>query len=120
MGRRFMFRTLIGWMDRDWASRRYNPVFAFGQRFVWGLPVFASIAAIGILDALGFPSDSPVTLLVLALGVAGMFAVMLLSLYRWAAGYSRSDIQKQAAAEHRARVVARQALLRRWFKRNGS
>jgi hypothetical protein len=115
-----MFRALIGWMDRDWASRKYNPVLAFGQRFVWALPVFASIAVIGILDALNFPSDSPVTLLILALGVAGMCAVMLLSLYRWAAGYSRSDFQERAAAEHRARVAARQALLRRWFKRNDS
>jgi hypothetical protein len=30
-----MFRALIDWMDRDWASRKYNPVLAFGQRFVW-------------------------------------------------------------------------------------
>ena len=115
-----MFRALIGWMDRDWATRRYNPVFAFGQRFVWGLPVFASLAMMGILDALGVPSDSPATLVIFALGAAGMIAIMLLSLYRCSVGYSRSDYQEKAAAEHRARVAARQAPLRRWLKRNGS
>ena len=115
-----MLSALIGWMDRDWASRKYNPVFAFAQRFVWGVPLFVSIAVIGSLDALGFPRDSSATLTAFALGATGMFAIMLVSLYRWASGYSRSDFQEGAAAEHRARLVARRALLRRWFKRNGS
>lgn len=115
-----MFRALIGWMDRDWASRRYNPVFAFGQRFVWGVPWLVSIAAIGVLDALGFPRDSSVPLTVFALGAIGTFVIMLVSLYRWAIGYGRSDFQEQAAMGHQARVVARRALLRRWFKRNDS
>jgi hypothetical protein len=115
-----MFRALIGWMDRDWASRKYNPVFAFGQRLLWGVPLFLSIAVMGILDALGFPRDSPAVLAVFAVGAIGMFTVMLISLYRWAIGYSRSDFQERAAAEHRARVAARQAFFRRWFKWNGS
>ncbi|WP_141396478.1 MULTISPECIES: hypothetical protein [Sphingomonas] len=115
-----MFRALIKWMDRDWASRRYNSVFAFAQRLVWGVPVFLSLAAIGALESLGFSHDGPVVLSVLALGVAGMFTIMLVSLYRWAAGYSRSDFQERAAAEHRERVSARQAFFRRWSKPNGS
>lgn len=115
-----MFRALIGWMDRDWSSRKYNPVFAFGQRLIWGVPMFISLAIISLLDALGFPRDSPATLTVLALGMIGVFTVMLVSLYRWAIGYSRSDFQSRAAAEHRARVAGRQALLRRLFKRDGS
>lgn len=115
-----MFRALINWMDRDWANRRYNPVFAFAQRLVWGAPVFLSLAVISALEALGFAHDGPAVLAVLALGGAGMFAIMLVSLYRWAIGYSRSDFQKQAAAEHRARVAGRQAFFRRWFRPNGS
>lgn len=114
-----MFRALIGCIDRDWARRNYNPVFAFAQRFSWSVPVFVSIAIVSILDALGYSRDSLATLLVLVLGVAGMFAIMLLSLYRWADGYSRSDFQERAATEHRARVAARRALLLSWFKRNG-
>lgn len=115
-----MFRALIGWMNRDWASRKYNPVLAFGQRLVWGLPVFASIAVIGVLDALGFTRDGSTTLLVIVFGAAGMCAIVLVSLYRWTIGYGRSDFQERAAAEHRGRVAARQALLRRWFNRSGS
>ena len=115
-----MFRALIDWMDRDWASREYNPVFAFGQRFVWGVPIFVSTAIIAGLDALGIPPESSVSLVVLVLGGAGMFAIMLVSLYRWATGYSRSDFQERAAEEHRARVAARSALLPRWFGRKGS
>lgn len=115
-----MFRALIGWMDRDWASRKYNPVCAFGQRFLWSVPVFVSLAVTGVLDALGFPRDGLANSAVLVLGGVGMFAIVLLSLYRWAVGYGRSEFQERVAAEHRARVAARQALLRRWFKRNGS
>lgn len=115
-----MFRALINWMDRDWASRRYNPVFAFGQRLVWGVPVFLSLAVIGALEALGFSRDGPAVLGTLVLGAVGMFAIMLLSLYRWAAGYSRSEFQERAAAEHRVRVAGRQAFFRRLFKHNGS
>jgi len=115
-----MFRALINWMDRDWASRRYNPVFAFGQRLVWGVPVFLSIAVTGALEAMGFSRDGPAVLGTIVLGVIGMFAVMLVSLYRWAVGYSRSEFQERTAAEHRVRIAARQAFLRRIFKRNGS
>lgn len=115
-----MFRALIDWMDRDWASRKYNPVFAFGQRLVWGVPVFLSLAVIGALEALGFSRDGPAVLGTLVLGVVGMFAIMLVSLYRWGAGYSRSEFQERAAAEHRARVAGRQAFFRRCFKPNGS
>jgi hypothetical protein len=115
-----MFRALIGWMDRDWASRKYNPVFAFGQRLIWGVPLLLSIAVISVLDALDFSRDSSASLTVLALGATGTFAIMLVSLYRWAIGYSRSDFQHRAAAEHRARVAARRAFFKRWFKRNGS
>ncbi|MEG3163103.1 hypothetical protein U1701_00680 [Sphingomonas sp. PB2P19] len=115
-----MFRALIGWMDRDWASRKYNPVFAFGQRIVWSIPFLVSIAVIGILDVLDFPRDSSASLMVIALGATGTFAVMLVSLYRWAVGYSRSDFQDRAATEHRARVAARQTFFRSWFKRNGN
>ena len=115
-----MFPALIKWMDRDWANRRYNPAFAFAQRFVWGVPVFLSLAVIGALEALGFLHDGPAVLGVLALGFAGMFAIMLVSLYRWSIGYSRSDFQKQAAADHRGGVAGRQAFFRRWFKPNGS
>lgn len=115
-----MFRALIGWMDRDWASRKYNPVFAFGQRFVWGIPLLVSIGVISVLDALGFSRDSSAPLTVLALGATGTFAIMLVSLYRWAVGYGRSDFQERAAAEHRARAEERRPLLRGWFKRNGS
>ena len=107
-------------MDRDWASRRYNPVFAFAQRLVWGVPIFLSLAVIGALEALGFSRDGPAVLGVLALGVAGMFAIMLVSLYRWAIGYSRSEFQERAAAEHRERVAGRQEFFRRWFKPNDS
>lgn len=114
-----MFRALINWMDRDWARQRYNPVFAFGQRLVWGIPVFVSLAVIGALEALGFSRDGPAVLGTLVLGAVGMFAFMLLSLYRWAAGYSRSEFQERAAAEHRARVAGRQAFFRRLFKQNG-
>lgn len=86
-----MFRALIGWMDRDWANRKYNPVFAFAQRLLWSIPVFLSIAVIGVLEAFGVSSDSTATLVVLALGAVGTFAIMLVSLYRWATGYSRTD-----------------------------
>ncbi|MGA1797337.1 hypothetical protein VH567_00980 [Sphingomonas sp. 4RDLI-65] len=113
-----MFLALIDWIDRDWASRKYNPVFAFGQRFVWGVPVFISIA-IGIaLEALGYPSDGTAILVVVVLGAAGMFSIMLISLYRWAVGYSRSDFQERAAAEHRAQLLARHRRLRQLFNRN--
>ncbi|MBB4155289.1 hypothetical protein GGQ80_003209 [Sphingomonas jinjuensis] len=115
-----MLRALINWMDRDWASRRYNPVFAFAQRLVWGVPVFLSLAAVAALESLGSSHDDPLVLGVLALGGAGMFAIMLVSLYRWAAGYSRSDYQERAAAEHRERVSARQAFFRRWWNPDGS
>jgi hypothetical protein len=115
-----MFRALMNWMDQDWANRRYNPVFALAQRLVWCVPVFLSLAVIGALEALGFSHDGPAVLGVLALGIAGMFAIMLVSLYRWAIGYSRSDFQTRAAAEHRARVAGRQAFFRRWLKPNGS
>ncbi len=115
-----MFRALINWMDRDWASRRYNPVFAFAQRLVWGVPVFLSLAVIAALEGLGFSHDGPVVLSVFALGGAGMFTIMLVSLYRWMDGYSRSDFQERAAGEHRKRVASRQAFLRRWLKPNGS
>ena len=115
-----MFRALIKWMDRDWAIRRYNPVFALGQRLLWGVPVFVSLAVIAALEASGFSRNGPVTLVALALGMTGTFAVMLISLYRWAIGYSRSDFQERAAAEHRARVAGRQRFFRRWFKPNGS
>lgn len=115
-----MFRALINWMDRDWANRRYNPVFAFAQRLVWGVPVFLSLAVISALESLGFSHDGPVVFGVLALGVAGMFTIMLVSLYRWMAGYSCSNFQERAAEEHRKRVSARQAFFRRWLKPNGS
>ncbi|MET3439119.1 hypothetical protein [Sphingomonas sp. 1185] len=115
-----MFRALINWMDRDWTSRRYNPVFAFAQRLVWGVPVFLSLAVISALEALGFSRDGPVALGVFALGGAAMFAMMLVSLYRWAVGYSSSQFQEQAAAERRERVAGRQAFFRRWFKPHGS
>jgi hypothetical protein len=115
-----MLRALINWMDRDWAHRKYNPVFAFGQRLVWGVPVFLSLAVIGALEALGFSRDGPAVLGALVLGVAGTFAIMLISLYRWATGYSRSEFQERAAAEHRARSARRQASFRRLFKQNGS
>lgn len=115
-----MFRALIGWMDRDWASRKYNSVFAFGQRFFWGLPLFVSIAVTGVLDALGYSRDGLANLAVIILGVVGSFAIMFVSLYRWAVGYGRTESHERAAAEHRTRVTARQALLRRRFKRNGS
>ena len=115
-----MFRALINWMDRDWVNRRYSPVFAFGQRLVWGVPVFLSLVVIGALEALGFSRNGPAVLGTLVLGAVGMFAIMLLSLYRWAAGYSRSEFQERAAAEHRARVAGRQAFFRGLFKQNGS
>lgn len=114
-----MFRALINWMDRDWANRRYNPVFAFAQRLVWGVPVFLSLAVIGALEALSFSHADPAVVTVLTLGCVGMFAIMLVSLYRWAIGYSRSDFQKQVAAEHRAKVARRPTYFRRWFKPNG-
>ncbi len=63
-----MFRALVNWMNRDWANRRYNPVFAFAQRFAWGAPVFLSLAVIGALEVLGFAHDGPAVLAVLALG----------------------------------------------------
>lgn len=115
-----MFRALVGWMDRDWASRKYNSVFAFGQRFLWGAPVVISLAVGSALEAIGYPSDGMAILVVFALGVAGMFAIMTISLYRWAIGYSRSDFQEQAAAEHRARVSASHTWLRRLLKRKDS
>jgi hypothetical protein len=115
-----MLRALINWMDRDWASRRYNPVLAFAQRLVWCVPFLLSLAVIGALESLGFSRDGPVVLSVFALGCAGTFTIMLVSLYRWAVGYSRSDFQERAAAEHRERVAARQAFFRRWLKPNGS
>lgn len=113
-----MFRALIAWMDRDWARRNYNSLFAYRQRLVWCAPLFVSIAVISLLDAFGFSRDSSAALTVFALGATGMFAIMLVSLYRWAIGYSRSDFQEQAAAKHRARVAARHAFIRRWFRRN--
>ena len=115
-----MFRALIGWMDRDWADRKYNPVFAFAQRLVWGVPLLVSIAAVGLLDVLGFPLDSVATPTALALGATGTVVIMLIALYRWAIGYSRSDFQKRAAAEHRAGASARKSLLTRWLERDGS
>ena len=118
--RTVLFRALIAWMDRDWASRRYNPVFAFAQRLVWGVPIFLSLAVIGALEALGFSQDSTAVLGVLAVGAVGMAAIMLVSLYRWAIGYSRSEFQERAAAEHREREAKRAAFLRRWLKPNGS
>ena len=57
-----MFRALINWMDRDWTSRRYNPVFAFAQRLVWGVPGFLSLAGISALEALGYLLDGTVAL----------------------------------------------------------
>lgn len=75
-----MFRALNNWMDRDWANRRYNPMFAFAQRLVWGVPVFLSLAVIGAIEALGLSHDSPAVLAVLALGGAGMLAIMLVSI----------------------------------------
>jgi hypothetical protein len=115
-----MLRALINWMDRDWASRRHNPVFAFGQRLVWGVPVFLSLAVIGALEAMGLSRNGPAVIGTVVLGVVGMFAILLVSLYRWAAGYSRSEFQERAAAEHRVRVARRQAFFRRLFKQSGS
>ncbi len=112
-----MFRALIGWIDRDWASRKYNPVFAFGQRFLWGVPVFVSLGVVAIMAALGAEPNGTATLVVFALGAVGMLAAMLFSIYRWMVGYSRSDFQEHAAAEQRARVATRQALVRRWFRK---
>lgn len=115
-----MFRLLVGWMDRDWASRQYNPVFAFTQRLVWGVPVLVSIAAVGLLDALGYARDSEATLVTVGLGIVGSFALMMLSSYRWAKGYTRSDFQEQAAIERQSRLASRQGIFRRLFKRASS
>jgi hypothetical protein len=82
--------------------------------------MFVSIAVVGVLDAFGYPRGSTAPLVVVALGGAGTFAIMLVSLYRWSIGYSRSDFQEQAAAEHREHATARRGLLRRLFKRNDS
>lgn len=81
-----MFHALINWMDRDWESRRYNPVFAFAQRLVRLVPVLLSLAVIAVLKCLGFSHDGPVAVSVFALGMAGTFTIMLVSLYRWMAG----------------------------------
>jgi hypothetical protein len=112
-----MFRALTAWIDRDWASRKYNPLFAFGQRLLCFVPVFVSLGVIAIMKALGAEPNGTATLVVLALGAVAMLAVMLVSIYRWMVRYSRSDFQEHAAAEHRARVAARQALIRRWFRK---
>lgn len=110
-----MFRAIMSWIDRDLASRKYSPVFSFGQRLLWSLPVFLSLAAISVMEALGAEPGGTATLVVFILGGIGMVAAMLVSIYRWMAGYSRTAFQEEAAADHRARVAATQAQLRQWL-----
>lgn len=113
-------KSIIRWMDRDWAARRYNPVFAFAQRFVWGVPFMLSIALIGILEIIGLPSNGPISTIILVLGGVGMFVVMLVSMYRWAKGYGQTSFQERQANTHRDKVSERSASIRNWIWPNGN
>ena len=93
-----LLRSLIRWIDKDWETLRFNPVFAFAQRFLWCVPIIV-IGFVGYLagakpgDFLydwGLPFSMVLSLL--------LFGV---SMYRWLRGYSRSDWQEAQAKRRR-------------------
>lgn len=107
-----LFKSLLRWMDKDWEARDYNPVHAYAQRLIWTAPFLAALLLVALFESIGFQRDSPVIVGSLILGSAGMFLMLGVSLYRWMAGYSRSDWQDRKAKEHRADIAARRNMSR--------
>lgn len=93
-----MVRYLRKWIDRDWERRDYNPVFAFIQRLLWGLPL-AVIGAVGWMFDAG-PGD-PLYDWGLPIGAALSLALVAYSSYRWFVGYGRTGWQEEQARRRR-------------------
>lgn len=93
-----LFKALSLWMDRDWEQRSYNPVFAFGQRLLWCVPILI-IAIVGHL--LGAQPGNVLYDWGLPAGIALSLMLMGWSSYRWLSGYSRTDWQQQQARKQR-------------------
>lgn len=53
---------------------------------------------------------------VFVFGLVGMFGLLGFSLYRWMAGYSRSEWQHKQAKRHRAKMKAARERWRSIFK----
>ncbi|QUT05246.1 hypothetical protein KFK14_19960 [Sphingobium phenoxybenzoativorans] len=91
-------KAFSAWLDRDWTRRGYNPIFAFGQRLIWCVPVLA-IGLVGYL----FGAEPGDVLYDWGLPVGMALSLMLMgwSGYRWFSGYSRTDWQEKQARKRR-------------------
>lgn len=84
------------WIDRDWERRSYNPIFAFGQRLIWCVPILV-IGVIGHL--LGARPGDILYDWGLPIGMALSVLLMGFSGYRWYSGYSRTGWQEKQARQ---------------------
>lgn len=84
-------RALREWIDRDWERRRYIATFAFAQKVLWISPLLAIGLICWLLGA--GPGDVLYDWGFLA-GIVLCLVAMGFSLYRWAAGYSRTAWQE--------------------------
>ncbi|WP_041390598.1 hypothetical protein [Sphingobium chlorophenolicum] len=93
-----LIKAFSAWIDRDWERRSFNPVFAFGQRFIWCVPILV----IGVVGHL-FNAEPGDVLYDWGLPVGMALSLILMgwSCYRWFSGYSRTDWQKKQASKHR-------------------
>lgn len=91
-------KSLAGWIDKDWQRLRFNPTFAFAQRFLWCVPMLV-IGLVGYLAG-AKPGDA---LYDWGLPIGMVLSLLLfgLSMYRWLKGYSRSDWQEAQARRMR-------------------
>jgi len=87
-----LFKAISTWIDRDWQRRSFNPVFAFGQRLPWCIPILV-IGLVGYL----FGAEPGDILYDWGLLVGMSLSLMLMawSFYRWFSGYGRTDWQEK-------------------------
>jgi cytochrome c-type biogenesis protein CcmH/NrfF len=91
-------KVFSAWLDRDWERRSYNPIFAFGQRLIWCIP----IVAIGLAGHLvGAKQGDVLYDWGLPIGMVLSMILMIWSAIRWLSGYSRTDWQEKQSSKQR-------------------